>query len=448
MTTAPSQPDKIRQQYESLPYPHTPIDEHPKGKDKNLDNLFIHSVVTPYYLRHGVSIDPSQLTILDAGCGSGYKALYLAAANPGAKIVGVDLSPESIRWAKQRFEYHGLANGEFHVASLEDIPALGMQYDYINCDEVLYLLPDPMAGLNAMQKVLKPAGIIRSNLHSALQRERFFRAQELFGRMGLLDDNPGELEVSIVQETMAALKNRVDMKLRAWSKEYEPGSKNAEQYILMNHLLQGDRGYQIPQLFDMLRQSDLDFLSMVRWRDWELTSLFKEADNLPAVWAMSLPGLSTEEQLYIYELIHPHNRLLDFWCTHNDLDDPRPPLQTWSLADWQAAQVSLHPLLRTAEVQQQVEEAIRAGKPFEFHKHISLPAFSAVSIDSRVMAVLLPLWQGPQSFTALVRRYQTLYPHDPVSMAPTDTQEAIKFIKTWVTKLEVFLYLLVERSVR
>ncbi len=47
---------------------------------------------------------------------------------------------------------------------------LGLEFDYINADEVLYLLPDIVEGLKAMKAVLKPEGIIRTNLHSSFQR--------------------------------------------------------------------------------------------------------------------------------------------------------------------------------------------------------------------------------------------------------------------------------------
>ena len=76
--------EKMRQQYEKLPYPTNSIDAHPRNTYQNLDNFFIHSLVTPYYLRHQRIIDTKDRVILDAGCGSGFKALMLAEANPGA----------------------------------------------------------------------------------------------------------------------------------------------------------------------------------------------------------------------------------------------------------------------------------------------------------------------------------------------------------------------------
>ncbi len=172
--------EKIRQQFDFGPYPRMSLDTTPKDE---IDLLFVHSFATPYYLKYQRTIPSEGLTILDVGCGTGYTSLILALANPGAKIVGVDISPQSIDLARQRLQHHGIENAEFFELSVFDLAQLGQQFDYINCDEVLYLL-DPGAALAAMKSVLKPHGVIRSNLHSALQRASFFRAQELFRIMG------------------------------------------------------------------------------------------------------------------------------------------------------------------------------------------------------------------------------------------------------------------------
>lgn len=39
-------------------------------------------------------------------------------------------------------------------------------------------------------------------------------------------------------------------------------------------------------------------------------ALFKEPENLPAFLAMSLPATTGEEQLHLFELLHPAHRLL------------------------------------------------------------------------------------------------------------------------------------------
>ncbi|MCD8488845.1 MAG: class I SAM-dependent methyltransferase [Desertifilum sp.] len=150
--------------------------------------------------------------MLDAGCGSGYKALLLAEANPGAQIIGIDISEKSVELARDRFRYHGLENGEFHAMKLEELTDLPHRFDYINCDEVLYLLPDPLEGLKAMKAVLTPQGIIRTNLHSLSQRLIYYMAQEAFTLLGVRTDAPQEEEVEAVREIMAAIKDNVWLK--------------------------------------------------------------------------------------------------------------------------------------------------------------------------------------------------------------------------------------------
>lgn len=119
-------------------------------------------------------IDTKDKVILDAGCGSGWTSLFLAYANPGAKIIGIDLSPKSVEVAKTRLNHHGFTNSEFYTLSIEDIDKLNYRFDYINCDEVIYLLPDAEKVLKLFQSLLNEQGIIRVNFHSYYQRFNFF----------------------------------------------------------------------------------------------------------------------------------------------------------------------------------------------------------------------------------------------------------------------------------
>ncbi len=66
--------EKIRQQFDTGPYPRTPLEASPKNDAKL---LYIHNLVNPYYLRNKKVIETKGKVILDAGCGSGYKSLVL-----------------------------------------------------------------------------------------------------------------------------------------------------------------------------------------------------------------------------------------------------------------------------------------------------------------------------------------------------------------------------------
>lgn len=430
--------EKIRQQFNTGPYPKTDLEQSPQ-EDPNL--LYIHNLATSFYLRNQKITEAKDKLILDVGCGTGYKSLALAQANPGARIFSIDISEPSIEMAQKRLHYYGFDNVEFHLLPLQDLPQLNIKFDYINCDEVLYLMPNPAIGLQAMKSVLKPEGIIRANLHSLRQREAYYRAQELFKFMGLMDDNPREQEIEFVRETMKALKDGVGLKARTWDSSCE----NDEQWFLMNYLFQGDQGFTVSELFSALRASELEFISMVNWRQWNLMDLFKTPDDLPVFLGLALPETSIEERLHLFELLHPVHRLLDFWCGHPNQAYPFVPVAKWTFSDWQRAKIDLHPQLKTADVKAELLRCLTQLQPFEISKYLPIAGQSSL-VDSIMAACLLPLWESPQDIPSLMARWQQLRPVNPLTLEPTTLQEAFEVIKQTVTGLEDLGYVLLERQ--
>jgi 2-polyprenyl-3-methyl-5-hydroxy-6-metoxy-1,4-benzoquinol methylase len=442
-TTSPKSAElleKIRKQFDFGPYPRIPLDKSPKD---DVNNLFTHNLVTPYYLRHQKVIDTAGKVILDAGCGSGYKCLQLAEANPGAKIVGIDISPASVDMARERLKHHNVENAEFHAMLLEDLPSLGMQFDYINCDEVLYLLPDPVAGLQAMQAVLTPEGILRTNLHSSLQRAVYYRAQALFAQMGLMETNPEEFEMNLVREFMQSLKDGVDLKQRGWLPAYNQAG--SEETLLANHLLQGDKGSTIPEFFSYLRQADLQFISMTQWHRWSFVSLFKDPDNLPSFVAMGLPELEPEQELHLFELLQPKNRLLDLWCDRLMSPPVITPIAEWELTDWRQATACLHPQIRTDKVRDTLLECIRDQKVVDMGIFMNATTDTPVYVDRLLAACLIPLFDGSQSVMALSERWLKLQPCDMVTLEPFDNDVALTEISKLLRRLEINLFVLLEK---
>ncbi|MDD1413510.1 class I SAM-dependent methyltransferase [Dolichospermum sp. ST_con] len=430
--------DKIRKQFDSAPYPNHPLDKSPKDE---VNALYTHNLITSYYLRNQKVIDTKNKVILDAGCGSGYKSLILAEANPGAKIVGVDISEESVKLARQRLEYHGFDNAEFHVLSIYDLDKLDDQFDYINCDEVLYLFPDIAVALQAMKAVLKPEGIIRSNLHSSLQRVSHFRAQKLFGLMGLMDDNPGELEMEMVVETMQALKDDVNLKAATWNSIYE--GENRQENILMNFLFQGDTGYTINDMFAALSSADLEFIKMRNWRQWDLMKLFKEPDNLPAFLAMGLLEISPEDSLHLFELLHPVYRLLDFWCGHPQAAHSFVQVAEWTDAKWENATVHLHPQFNNPDLKSNVITSVREGKMFSISQSLTLTN-DLIHVDSSMALCLLPLFDQPLSMMSLVEYWQKLRPIDPLTGEPIEKVKVFELLQKLLLVLVNFDLIMLE----
>lgn len=442
--------EKLRQQYDFLPYPESEIETLPN----NLDQLFIHSLATPYYLRYQKVINPEGKVILDAGCGSGLQALVLALANPGAKIIGVDLSEKSIELAHQRFAYHNISNAEFHTLSLDDIRSLGYQFAYINCDEVLYLLPNPGEILQKLQSVLTPEGIIRANLHSYYQRIEYYRTQEALKFLGMFEEESVEVALETVKETIDSFKDNIRMKIfyrdfentKLQSSNPESKAKQLDGWLMTNYLLRGDKGYTIPELFDFLDLTNLDFLSMVNWRHWDITEIFQNPDNLSLFWQFGLESASEADKLHLFELFQPIHRLMDFWCVQKNEQPFSSSPVTWNQNQWINCLVYLHPILQIAQIKEDVLRAISQRQAFEFSKYIQITSLQPVIVDSTLMAVLLSLWDSPQPVMELVKRWLAIQPLTLDTLEPKTEEQGFLEITELLTKLETFTYILLEQA--
>lgn len=183
---------------------------------------------------------------------------------------------------------------------------------------------------------------------------------------------------------------------------------------------------------------------MVNWREWDLMNLFKEPDNLPTFLAMGLPELSLEQQLYLFEMLHPVNRLIDFWCGHPDAGNSILPIDQWTFLDWQAAKVHLHPQLRTPKFTEDVLVSMIKQRPLPITQHLPITK-EPMLVDSMVVAGLLPLLDGPKEMMSLVERCKQIRPVHPVTLESVDEAMALETLIGPLTSLEEMGYILLER---
>lgn len=82
----------------------------------------------------------NKKTILDAGCGLGYKAAWFAALAPHATVIGIDISEAAVIAAKN---YKNIPNLYFHQS---DIASTGLKkntIDFTVCDQVIMHTENP-----------------------------------------------------------------------------------------------------------------------------------------------------------------------------------------------------------------------------------------------------------------------------------------------------------------
>lgn len=65
-------------------------------------------------------VAPAGSDWCELGCGQGFAALMMAAANPGMRVTGIDINPDHIRTAQARARAAGLTNLRFLCADIRD----------------------------------------------------------------------------------------------------------------------------------------------------------------------------------------------------------------------------------------------------------------------------------------------------------------------------------------
>jgi ubiquinone/menaquinone biosynthesis C-methylase UbiE len=118
----------------------------------SIDNTLVEQVL---------SLGRSEGWLLDVGTGPGTIPLKLARRLPDLRVVGIDCSLPMIHAARAAAARQGLAERAFFL--LGDGCRLSFRdrsFDLVLCNSVLHHLRQPVALLNEMGRVAKPAGVI------------------------------------------------------------------------------------------------------------------------------------------------------------------------------------------------------------------------------------------------------------------------------------------------
>lgn len=112
-------------------------------------------------LLHSGTAFPAGSRVLEVGCGVGAQTVHLVASSPGARLVAIDVSEDSLAQARARV--HACAPGasvDWHRANLFAMPFADNSFDHLFVCFVLEHLPDPLQALAALRRVLRPSGSI------------------------------------------------------------------------------------------------------------------------------------------------------------------------------------------------------------------------------------------------------------------------------------------------
>jgi arsenite methyltransferase len=97
--------------------------------------------------------------VVDVGCGAGMDSLIaVKMVGPSGQVIGVDMTQAMLEMARKSAHEAGAGNVEFREGLAESLPIPDGWADVIISNGVLNLVPDKLAALQEMARVLKPTG--------------------------------------------------------------------------------------------------------------------------------------------------------------------------------------------------------------------------------------------------------------------------------------------------
>jgi SAM-dependent methyltransferase len=252
-------------------------------------------------------IEPDDLTILVAGCGTNQAACY-AVTNPNSKVVGLDLSEASLGHEAYLKHKHGLDNLELFRMSLGDVGLLGRTFDLIVCTGVLHHLPDPDAGLRCLRDVLKPHGVISAMVYGYYPRVGVYMMQEVFRVLGLEQDAVGIGIVKRAIKDVPAWHHLRRYLAIAPDLGYDSGLVDTFLHPL-------DRAFTVPQVLEFASRNNLKFQSWLDNLDYSISASIMDLQNPLRRRVETLPPA---EQWRLVELIAQSLATHRFLLCHPD----------------------------------------------------------------------------------------------------------------------------------
>jgi len=173
----------VKEQYENFPYPRWETLDYKKNINYGiaLRHEFPNAKLPRYLLE-------DNLNILIAGCGTGRHAINVAKYFNGVKVLAVDISQNSLAYAKHMALELNIDNIDFKLADLTKLPVLGKKFSIIECSGVLHHIRHYKKALSNLLANLKPNGLVKISLYSKRTREPVNQVRELFKQDNIQTD--------------------------------------------------------------------------------------------------------------------------------------------------------------------------------------------------------------------------------------------------------------------
>jgi SAM-dependent methyltransferase len=297
--------DAVRAQYEQWVYP-KPIadlaDPRQRGVRDASDPSLLGAAYWPDRPRR------KDLRILVAGCGAN-AAPRLAFHNRDATVVGIDISEASLEHSRRLKAKHKLENLTLRRLRIEDAADLNQTFDLIETTGVLHHLPEPLAGLKALSRLLRSDGVVYLMLYGKYGRTGVYMAQELFRLLGA-QQTPGD--VAFVKKSLEAFK--ADHVLRSYTARAH--DINFDAGLVDTFLHPQDRAYTVAQCLELVEEAGLAF------QGWAENFLYYPEGQVPRNNPLyeRIRGLPDPMVWQVMELFHGRIAKHSFFACRKDRD--------------------------------------------------------------------------------------------------------------------------------
>jgi SAM-dependent methyltransferase len=205
------------------------------------------------------------LRILDAGCGTCAGTVAVAALNPEAEVVAMDISSEALSIAKARAEQEGVDNLQFIEGDILDphhLPCSDQGYDVIHASGVLHHLSEPRKGLAHLSQLLSPDGVMVIMVYGTYGRQpvnRFSRVTNMLC--------PEKSQFDIRLKTANDLLDVLD-ETAVTHPYWKDGAPISDSEMVDRYLHVNAVDFKVSEVFEMLKESRLEFLRWLEPRAW------------------------------------------------------------------------------------------------------------------------------------------------------------------------------------
>jgi SAM-dependent methyltransferase len=319
--------DGVSSQYDRWEYPPpvTDLEAWTKNHWDWFDPFWAHRVLWP-----NREYKP-DLDILIAGCGT-YQAAVFAFMNRASKVVAIDVSRSALNHQQYLKDKHELQNLELHLLPIEEVSALGRDFDLIVSSGVLHHLADPLAGLKALAECLRTDGALGVMLYAKYGRFGVEILESVFRDLGLSQD---EASVQLVKDAVALL----------------PGDHPVRNYLKRAHDLLTDgalvdtflhsrqRSYTVAECLDLVSSAGLTFQGWFHKTPYYPNDLLMPASGFKSI----LDQLPDIKLWSVMERLQPANATHFFLACR-----PERPKEDYAIDFSNADSVDYVPLARTA----------------------------------------------------------------------------------------------------